>query len=321
MGITRKIKKCAAALAFALMVTLLCSCMDIEIGMTFNKDGGARVVMDMVIEDETLTSMGMTAEEAVDSMMEQMNEDSDMEGWLTEPLTKTIDGDSYSGVRYYMDITAEELLVTNVLSEADEDLSIKVDKSGGNTKVTVIMKSDADGGDTDVEQARSMMSFRLRMSAPDCKIINTNGTYDKDGSVYWDLMDVTCGVTDSIEMTFEYSTGGGLLSTILIIVGAALVIAVVVIVIVKANQPKPVDLSAQYNYENQATAPVSPVETPVSPVEAPVSPVEEPTAPVEEPVSPVETPAEPTVPAKFCSDCGTKAEADAEFCKNCGKKF
>lgn len=308
MGITRKIKKCAAAVVFALAVTLLCSCMDIEMGITFNKDGGARVVMDMVIEDETLTSMGMTAEEAVDSMMEQAIEDSDMEGWLNEPLTKTIDGDTYSGVRYYMDVTESELLSTNVLAQADDDIELKVERSGGNTKVTIIMRSDSEEDSTDVEQARSMMNFRLRMSAPDCKIVSTNGTYDADGSVYWDLMDVTCGVVDSLEMTFEYSTGNGLLSTILIIVGVALVIAAVVIVIVRnMNKPKPVDLSTQYNYENQAAAPVSPAEAPAAPVEAPVSPVEAPAASADA--------------AKFCSDCGEKAEAAAEFCKNCGKKF
>lgn len=316
MGITRKFKKCAAAVAFALAVTLLCSCMDMEMGIVFNKDGGARVVMDMVVEDETLTSMEMTPEEAADSMMEQMNEDSDMDGWLSEPLTKTIDGDTYSGVRYYMDVSESELLSANVLAEAGEDMELKVERNGGNTKVTIIMKSNGEESDTDVEQMRSMMNFRFRMSAPDCKIISTNGTYDTDGSVYWDLMDVTCGTVDSLEMTFEYSTGGSILSTVLIIVGAVLVIAAVVIVVVRnTKKANPVDLSAQYNYENQAAAPVSPAETPAAPVETPVVPAE-----------PVETPAPVSAetsaaPAKFCSDCGTKAEADAEFCKNCGKKF
>lgn len=319
MGTTRKFKKCAAAAVLALAVTLLCSCMDVEMGMTFNKDGGARVVMDMVIEDETLTSMGMTSDEAVDSMMDQMNEDSDMEGWLSEPLTKTIDGNTYSGARYYMDVTASELLSTNVLSEAGEDMEFKVERNGGNTKVTIVMTSDSEEDSTDVEQARSMMNFRFRMSAPDCKIVSTNGTYDTDGSVYWDLMDVYCGVVDRLEMTFEYSTGSGLLSTILIIAGAALVIAAVVIVVVRnTKKAKPVALSEQYTDENQAAASVFPTETNTVAPSSSVSPEETPdapAAPVED--SPVETPAA----SKFCADCGTKAEADAEFCLNCGKKF
>lgn len=309
MGILRKVKKGAAAIAFALMVTLLCSCMDMEIGMTFNKDGGARVVMDMVVEEGALSSMGMTSEEAVDSMMEQMNEDSDMEGWTSEPLTKTIDGDTYSGVRYYTDVRESELLSTNVISEANDSIQMKVERSGGNTKVTVTMNSEGEQSGTDVEQMRSMVNFRFRMAAPGCKIVNTNGTADTDGSVYWDLMDVTCGTVDSIEMTFEYSTGSGLLSTILIIAGAALVIAAVVIVIVRnKNKPAPVDLSARYTLPTE-TETAANTESPA----APVSEEETPAAPA----SAEESPAA----AKFCTDCGAKAEADEEFCKSCGKKF
>lgn len=304
MGIARKIKKGAAAVVFALAVTLLCSCMDMEVGMVFNDNGSARIYMDMVIEDETLDSMGMTSDEAVDSMMDQMNEDSDMDDWLTESITKTIDGDSYSGARYYMDVTAEELLSTNVLDQTGEDLTIKVEKSGSNTKVTIVMNADSESSAEEAEQMREMMNFRFRMSAPNCKIVSTNGTYDTDGSVYWDLMDVSVGAVDSIEMTFEYSTGGGLLSTILIIAVVVLVIAALVIVVVRnANKPKPVESFEQYELPNEVAA--VPAETPAT------------EAPAEETAAPVEK--EETV--KFCADCGTKAEADAEFCMNCGKKF
>ncbi len=318
MGILRKVKKGAAAIAFALMVTLLCSCVDMEIGMTFNKDGGARVVMDMVVEDSALESMGMTSEEAIDSLNEEMGSDSDMEGWTSEPLTKTIDGDTYSGVRYYMEVSASELLSTNVVSEANDSIQMKVERSGGNTKVVVTMKADEEQNESDVDQMKSMIDFRFRMSAPDCKIISTNGTYDTDGSVYWNLMDVTCGNVDSLEMTFEYSTGSGLLSTILIIAGAVLVVAAVVIVIVRnMNKPKPVDLTARYEMPAETAA------VPVGATEAPVDAATE--AAVGEAATGVAAASEETDGQsggeKFCTGCGAKSAADAEFCKSCGMKF
>lgn len=318
MGILRKVKKGAAAIAFALMVTLLCSCVDMEIGMTFNKDGGAKVVMDMVVEDSALESMGMTSEEAIDSLNEEMGSDSDMEGWTSEPLTKTIDGDTYSGVRYYMDVSASELLSTNIVSEANDSIQMKVERSGGNTKVTVTMNSDGEQTESDVDQMKSMIDFRFRMSAPDCKIISTNGTYDTDGSVYWDLMEVTCGNIDSVEMTFEYSTGSGLLSTILIIAGVVLVAAAVVIVIVRnMNKPKPVDLTAQYEMPTETAA------APVGATEAPVDAEAE--AAAAEAATGVAAAGEETDGQsggeKFCTGCGAKSAADAEFCKSCGKKF
>ena len=340
MTLMKKMKRAAAAVAFALVTVLLCSCVDMEMGIMFHDDGGAKVYMDLAMEDETLKSMEMTPEEAAASLMEQMDEEA--KDWKAEPLTRTIDSKTYSGMRYYREFTAAEVNEDpDFFESSDESISISLVKEGGATKVNIKMSTGEAESAENAEQMSSMMNFRFRLTPPaGADIVNTNGIKDSDGSVYWDLMDVACGKVKSIDMTLEYKVVENYLATILIIVGIAVVVgaaAAVIIVLINKNKtpalPKisleTYDMPAPEQNNNfvQPAAPVQPeperemAEVPEAPAEMPAAVM--PTAPAK-PAESSDTDEEngyfqTSDAVKYCPACGAEAPVDAGFCSACGK--
>jgi len=338
MTLMKKMKRAAAAAAFALMTALLCSCVDMETGIMFRDDGMVKVYVDLAMENETLESLDMTPEEAAESLMEQANTKSD--DWKTEPITKTVDSKTYSGMRYYRETSAAEIIESGELFESStETFSVSLVNEGGVTKVNIKIMADSEPVQ-DAQQMKEMMNFRFRLTPPaNAEIVNTNGTKDSDGSVYWDLMDVACGKVKSIDMTLDYKTGGSL-ATILIIVGIVVIVgaaAAVVVVLINKNKtpalPKisleTYDMPAPEQNNNfvQPAAPVRPeperemAEVPEAPSEMPAAVM--PTAPAK-PAETSESDEEggyfqTSEAVKYCPACGAEAPADAGFCSACGK--
>lgn len=338
MTLMKKIKRAAAAAAFAIMTALLCSCVDMETGIMFRDDGMVKVYVDLAMENETLESLDMTPEEAAESLMEQANTKSD--DWKTEPITKTVDSKTYSGMRYYRETSAAEIIESGELFESStETFSVSLVNEGGVTKVNIKIMADSEPVQ-DAQQMKEMMNFRFRLTPPaNAEIVNTNGTKDSDGSVYWDLMDVACGKVKSIDMTLDYKTGGSL-ATILIIVGIVVIVgaavAVAVVLINKNKTPalpkislETYDMPAPEQNNNfvQPAAPVRPeperemAEVPEAPSEMPAAVM--PTAPAK-PAETSESDEEggyfqTSEAVKYCPACGAEAPADAGFCSACGK--
>lgn len=338
MTLMKKMKRAAAAAAFALMTALLCSCVDMEMGIVFRDDGGAKVYMDLAMENETLESMDMTPEEAAESLKEQM--DAESGDWKTEPLTRTIDSKTYSGLRYYYEASAAEINENSDLFDSSgETFSMSVKKEGGVTTVNIKMASGSETSE-EAQQMSGMMNFRFRLTPPaNAEIVNTNGTKDSDGSVYWDLMDVACGKVKSIDMTLDYKTGGSL-ATIFIIVGIVVIVgaaAAVAVVLINKNKTPALPKISLETYDMPAPEQNNNFVQP----EAPVRPEPE-REMAEVPETPSEMPAAamPTAPAKsaetsesdeeggyfqtseavkYCPACGAEAPADAGFCSACGK--
>lgn len=339
MTLMKKIKRAAAVAAFALMTALLCSCVDTEMGIVFRDDGMVRVYMDLAMENETLESMDMTPEEAAESLKEQM--DAESGDWKAEPLTRTIDSKTYSGMRYYRETSAAEIIESGTLFESsNETFSITLVNEGGVTKANVKITAASEPVEN-AQQMKEMLNFRFRLTPPEsAEIVNTNGIKDSDGSVYWDLIDVACGEVKSIDMTLDYKTAGGSLATILIIVGIVVVVgaaAAVVVVLINKNRtpalPKisleTYDMPAPEQNNNfvQPAAPVRPeperemAEVPEAPSEMPAAVM--PTAPVK-PAETSESDEESgyfqtSDAVKYCPACGAEAPADAGFCSACGK--
>ncbi|MCM1335375.1 MAG: zinc ribbon domain-containing protein [Bacteroides sp.] len=316
-----KKKFVAFAALFALILTL-CSCMSTEYGIVIREDGTARAYAEMAIQKSALTAMSMSE----DDFFEQVDESDDsdgFEGWEREKFSKTIDGDEYTGVRYYNDSSLDFLAEEGLSSFSDDDdgeMSFR--REGGDLVVHIVYQND-DGdepGDLESYAEQEMLTAKFRVSAP-FEIVETNGVIDEDGSVYWDMTGFLMGESGVLDMEVRYHVGADL-GLILWIVGGVLLAAIliVVIVLVVRKRPKPLDpaaMSASYHAEANIASPDS---DPLPDGKAAGTPAD--TAPAETPEAgdpEAQTPAANAAP-RFCSDCGAKLKADDTFCSNCGAR-
>lgn len=293
------LKRAAAAVSLLLVLMLACSCMDMETGIIFNKDGSARVYCDMTVDEELLEKAGKTKEEFLKSISESSDSDK-FESWDNrEEITKTISGKNYIGIRYFADKTWDE--ITSIDNVNDTEIFCEIKNEDGKISVKMVLNGigEMSGGDVAEYIAQGMMNVRFRITAP-FELLETNGTKDEDGSVYWDLIPVATGSVSSLEMTAIYNKSGINLLLILCIAGGVLVVAGIIIAVVLLTKKKP------------AAAPV-PMGVILGEQPAPVQQ----TVPAQQ-TAPAEQPA--PVTAKFCKDCGAKIEGGSKFCINCGAK-
>lgn len=200
MTIKKQLKAFAAVLALLLT---LCSCMNMELGVTVNPDGTVRAYTEMAIKKSMLSDMGMSAEE----FFEQIADSDSLEGWDQERFSKSIDGDEYVGIRYYKD-SSLDFFWENGLSDGsglENEMSFQFE---GEDLIVRIVYRNGDGGSGGAEDyaAQEMMKVKFRISTP-FPIKETNGEIDGDGSVYWDLTDILVGNTDQLEMTVRFKVG------------------------------------------------------------------------------------------------------------------
>lgn len=303
-------KRLTAAAALLALLFTLCSCIDMEMGIIINSDGTARAYTEIAIQKSILEMAGKTEEEFFEQVDESEGSEK-LRDWKMEKFSKTVGGEAYTGVRYFND-TTYDVLAQEGLSGNGENGKISFERENGSLLVTMVYEGDAaePSGEMESYLSQNMMNVLFRVKAP-FPILETNGTIDEDGSVFWNMLDVMTGKTDRLEMTVRYDAGPDI-GMILLIAGGALLLIVVIAVILIAVRKKPKPLAAAASY---APAPI-PAEMSV-PVEVPV-PVEV-SAPVETPVEPIGS--AKTEEKKFCTDCGAQIKADDTFCPGCGSKI
>lgn len=318
-------KRLTAAAALLALLFALCSCMNMEMGIIINSDGSARAYTEIAVQKSLLEMSGKTEEEFFEQV-DESGSSSNLKDWKMEKYSKTIDGDTYTGVRYYKD-GSFDILASEGLSGGNGDgEKISFERKGSALLITVVYEGGAaaPSGEMDNYLSQNMMNVTFRIKAP-FPILETNGTIDEDGSVYWNMLDVMMGKTDRLEMTVSYDVGSGLGTILLIVIGALIaVIVVVVVIVLLRKRPKPLTVNPSYaqSYIPTETAvPTAPVEAAMT-AAVPVTPGAQ--AEAAETTAPA-APAAPTAPEaetkEFCSNCGTQVNADDTFCQSCGAKI
>ncbi|MGN0655760.1 MAG: zinc ribbon domain-containing protein [Ruminiclostridium sp.] len=277
----------------SLVMTIDYTFTDSETGIILKDNENARAYCDVTADEAALERMGQTKEDFI----RLLSEDGDFEGWSKEEIAKTVSGANHIGVRYYKDCACEEIeqVFTAVNGSKvawkvkNEEGKIEVKATVSDNKKSVIKIPE--------EITGSGTNAKFRISTP-LELLDTNGTKDEDGSVYWDILPVMTGETTIIEMTASYKAAGLNLLLILCIAGGVVVVAGIIIAVVLLTKKKPA-----------APAPV-PMGTIIG--EQP----EQQTVPAQQ-TAPAEQPA---VAANFCKDCGAKIEEGSKFCINCGAK-
>lgn len=291
-------KRLTAAAALLALLFTLCSCMDMEMGIIINPDGSARAYTEIAVQKSLLEMAGKTEEEFFEQV-DETGSTSKLKDWKTEKYSKTIDGDTYMGVRYYKDGSVEELIKEGITSENGDMEKISVERKGSALLITVVYEGDVTepGDEIGDYLSQNLMNVTFRIRAP-FPILETNGTIDEDGSVYWNMLDAMTGKTDRLEMTVSYDAGMDLGTILLIVIGAlAAVIVVVVVIVLLRKKPKPLAAQPSLSTETAETAETSAPPAPTTPT-----------------ASEAET-------KKFCSSCGTQVNADDAFCQSCGAKI
>lgn len=323
-------KRLTAAAALLALLFTLCSCMNMEIGIIINSDGSARAYTEIAVQKSLLEIAGKTEDE----FFEQVDESggsSKLKDWKTEKYSETIDGETYMGVRYYKDGSFDVLAREGLSGGNGEGEKISFERKGSALFITVVYEGDAaePSGEMENYLSQNMMNVTFRIQAP-FPILETNGTIDEDGSVYWNMLDVMTGKTDRLEMTVSYDAGSGLGTILWIVLGAlAAVIVVVVVIVLLRKRPRPLTANASYAQSyipTETSVPTAPVEAAMTAAvpQAPAAPAAAEQAETAETTAPGAStaPAAPEAEAKkFCSNCGMQVNADDIFCQNCGAKI
>lgn len=299
----------------------LCSCVNMEIGIVINEDGSARAYTEIAVQKSLLDMADMTEEDFFEQVDESSGS-SNLKDWQTEKYSETIGGDTYTGVRYYKDGSLDVFAREGIANGSDDGEKISFERNGSALLVTIVYEGDAAEPSDEMEDylSQNMMNVTFRVKAP-FPVLETNGTIDEDGSVYWSMLDVMTGKTDRLEMTVSYDAGIDPGMILWIVIGALVVIAVVVAVIVLLRKkPKPLaqaqtDSYAQSYIPAETAAPSMGVPNTDAPSAS--------SAPTTVPTEPTKS-EEPTAPEaenrKFCTNCGEQVKADDTFCPSCGAK-
>lgn len=315
----RKVKKAIlASLMAMLMLVSLCSCMAMEMGLEFLENGLVRIYSTVTMEESMLSTMGTTKEEYINSLKE--SEDSEeYEGWESEAVEMKKGDENYIGIRYYKDVTYEEVSSIDNTKNAE----YKIEKKDGNINVSIKIKpgEDVSGSSSQMDQliSEGQMSAVFCITAP-YEIVETNGTIDGEtGKISWNIVDVLAGKKSEMTLTASFKAPSDILPVI--IIGAAALIALGLILSfiftknkAKANALPYVQTETAIPENTVAEAPAA---AEIITEEIPAAPETSDTA--EESSAPEES-AEKPMENKFCSNCGNKLKPDAQFCQNCGEK-
>lgn len=316
----RKVKKAVlTSLLAVLMLVSLCSCMAMEMGLEFLENGLVRIYSTVTMEESMLSTLGTTKEEYINSLKE--SEDSEeYEGWESETVEMKKGDKNYIGIRYYKDVTYDE--VTNI--DDAENAEYNIEKKDGQINVTIKIKpgEEVSGDSSQIDQmiAEGQMSAVFCITAP-YELVETNGSIDGETrKITWDITEVMAGKKSEMTLTASFEAPPEFPVGIIIAVCAAVVVIVVVIVVVLNNKKPKLNAVSYIQPETaipEMTVAEEPTPVPTIPEEMPDVP--ETSAVTEEASVPEET-AEKPMENKFCSNCGNKLKPDAQFCQNCGER-
>lgn len=206
----KKLRRIASVLLSAVMLVTLCSCMSMESGLEFIDENTVKVYTQVLMEEDSLESLGMTKEEYLDSISNSESSE-EYEGWESETVEVEVDGKNHIGTRYYKDATYETANFEGVDS-GDCDIDVSVDRKGSDVTVTVTYKNTASLSIDEVNEvsqyiADGMMTTSFRIAVPeDCDVVSTNGNYNKDKrEITWDVLSVMSGTESEKVLTVTFN--------------------------------------------------------------------------------------------------------------------
>ena len=301
-------KKILKVLTMALMVFVLTGCMKLSINVEVKADKTMAMGMEILAEESMFKSAGMSADDYVKQMEDQIKSSEGMEDAKTTPIEKTIDGSKWVGV--------------SVQGTASADASVRIIDKEVNGKdgieLTLPMDDFSDQMDMSqltsygysVEQMKKLgMEMNVVIKMPG-KATSNVGTVDGN-TVTVDLLDMMAtGKSNDIIVSSELSGGGMDMSMIFIIVGVAAIAGVVAFMLMKKKKENheevydgsPISKATEEKVVTEAPVVESDVE---EKIEAPTEVVNE------EKVELV------TEPKAYCPNCGTPVGSE-ETCPNCG---
>ena len=227
-------KKILKVLTMALMVFVLTGCMKLSINVEVKADKTMAMGMEILAEESMFKSAGMSADDYVKQMEDQIKSSEGMEDAKTTPIEKTIDGSKWVGV--------------SVQGTASADASVRIIDKEVNGKdgieLTLPMDDFSDQMDMSqltsygysVEQMKKLgMEMNVVIKMPG-KATSNVGTVDGN-TVTVDLLDMMAtGKSNDIIVSSELSGGGMDMSMIFIIVGVAAIAGVVAFMLMKKKK-------------------------------------------------------------------------------------
>lgn len=295
-------KKILKVLTMALMVFVLTGCMKISINVEVKTDKTMTMGMELLADEELFKTSGMSADEYVKQMEDQIKSSEGMENAKTTPIERTIDGSKWVGV--------------SVEGTATTDSTVKiVDKEvNGKDGLELTLPMDSFNDEMDMSQLSSYgysveqmkklgveMNVVIKMPG---KATSNVGTVDGN-TVTVDLLDMMAkGKTNDIVVASELSSGGSDMTMIFIIVGVAAIAGVVAFMLMKKKK--------QPQEEVYDGTPISEPQTEEETETKEETVVEEKTEEATE-----EKVEEATEEKTYCPNCGT-AVGSEDTCPNCG---
>lgn len=206
----KKLRRIASVLLSAVMLVTLCSCMSMESGLEFIDENTVKVYTQVLMEEDSLESLGMTKEEYLDSISNSESSE-EYEGWKSETVEVEVDGKNHIGTRYYKDVTYETASFEGVDS-GDCDIDVSVERNGSDVTVTVTYKNTGSLSIDEVNEvsqyiADGMMTTSFRIAVPeDCDVVSTNGDYNKEKKeITWDVLSVMSGTESEKVLTVTFN--------------------------------------------------------------------------------------------------------------------
>lgn len=206
----KKLRRIASVLLSVVMLVTLCSCMSMESGLEFIDENTVKVYTQVLMEEDSLESLGMTKEDYLDSISNSESSE-EYEGWESETVEVEVDGKNHIGTRYYKDVTYETASFEGVDS-GDCDIDVSVERNGSDVTVTVTYKNTGSLSIDEVNEvsqyiADGMMTTSFRIAVPeDCDVVSTNGDYNKEKKeITWDVLSVMSGTESEKVLTVTFN--------------------------------------------------------------------------------------------------------------------
>lgn len=231
-------KKFLKIFVVAIMAFALTGCIKMNVNVEIKEDLSMDAEIEMLFSDELLNSAGMTVDQLVAQMEDEMNAEAALSNAKTSPISKTIDGASYSGVSVTGFAPTENLGMSEYLKKETVDGTERIVLT-----LPVEMFNDADMMDVDsvgysVSQMKTLgveMNMNIKMPG---KVTSTAGTVNGD-TVTIDLLELmTTGANEDIVITSTPSSGSNMLLIVAGIIAAVAVIAVIAFVVMKKKNNK-----------------------------------------------------------------------------------
>ena len=227
-------KKILKVMTMILMVVALTGCMKMNIQVEVKSDKTMNMGMEMLVEESLLKTTGMTTDEYLNKMKEQILSKESLKDAKTTPISKTIDGTKWVGLNIEGVSSAEE--TTNLLSEKEID--------GEKCIVLTLPMDDFENEmDLDSMNAYGYSVSKLKAAGMEMNVIvempgeaTTNLGKAEGNKVTVDLLELmSSGNTDDLVISSPMS-GGGIGTTIALTACGVAIILIAVFFVLKKKK-------------------------------------------------------------------------------------